>query len=67
MRRHCRLEAGATRRLAEEENQRERDKRQDHQQLEIIDIGDDLRLRRDRGIERGAPRRRIWAPSPKPL
>jgi hypothetical protein len=47
--------AGAARRLAEEQNKRQRDKCQDHQQFEIVDIGDDLRLRRDGRIERGTP------------
>ena len=54
--------AATGRRLAEEQNQRERDKRQDHQQHEIVNIPDDLRLRGDGGIERGPPRRRVQAP-----
>src|SRR5258708_4611413 len=33
--------------------QRDRGERDDHQQLEIIDVGKDLRLLRDHGVERG--------------
>src|SRR5712671_5505358 len=41
-------------RLLEDEEQRDHGERRDHQQLEIIDICNDLGLRRDHGIEGGA-------------
>src|SRR5215471_11347975 len=41
-------------RLLEDEDQRKRRERRDHQQLVIVDIGDDLRLTRDQGVKRGA-------------
>ena len=41
-------------RLPEDDKQRDRGERRDHQQLVVVDIGNDLRLLRDHGVERGA-------------
>src|SRR5271154_6870461 len=41
-------------RLLEEEDQREGEERQNHQQFEVVDVGDDLGLQCDGGVERGA-------------
>jgi hypothetical protein len=41
-------------RLLEDDEQRDHDECRDHQQLEIVDIGNDLCLPRDHGIECGA-------------
>ena len=38
----------------EDDEQRDHGERRDHQQLVVVDVGDDLRLPRDDGIERGA-------------
>ena len=54
--------AGTVGRLLEDDEQRDHDERRDHQQLEIVDIGDDLRLPRDHGIERGATCVGKWIP-----
>src|SRR3977135_2128275 len=49
-----RLIRAAAGRLLEHNQQRDHDKRRDHQQLEIVDVGNDLRLPRDHGVECGA-------------
>jgi hypothetical protein len=42
-------------RLLERDEQRDRRERHDHHQLEIVDVGNDLCLQRDHGVQRGAP------------
>jgi coproporphyrinogen III oxidase len=42
-------------RLLEKEDQREREERQNHQQFEVVDVSNDLRLQCDGSVERGAP------------
>src|ERR1700730_9695415 len=41
-------------RLLEDDEQRDHSERRDHQQFVIVDVGDDLRLLRDHGVECGA-------------
>ena len=50
--------SGFGRRSAQQQDEWEHGKRQDHHQLEIVDIGDDRGLNGDESIERGASRRR---------
>ena len=42
-------------RLFEEEDQRQREERQNHQQFEVVDVSNDLGLQCNGGVERGAP------------
>ena len=49
-------------RALEDNEQRDHGERRDHQQLVIVDIGNDLRLLRDRGVERGASGCGEWIP-----
>ena len=50
---HCkRMIRIAVRRLLEHDQQGKYGKYRDHQQLIIVDVGDDLRLLRDHGVER---------------
>ena len=53
---HCeRVISIAVGRFLEHDQQRKDGKHRDHQQLVIVDVGDDLCLLRDYGIERGTP------------
>ncbi len=54
--------AAAIGRLLEDDEQWDHDERRDHQQLEIIDVGNDLPLARDHGIECGATGVGKWIP-----
>jgi hypothetical protein len=56
------ITTSTSRRAAEKEDQRQGGERQDRQQLEVVDIGDDLRRQRYIRVERRASRRGKRAP-----
>jgi hypothetical protein len=53
---HDRLRRRRARRLAKHDQERQDRERRNHQKFVIVDIGDDLRLLGDDGIERSAAR-----------
>jgi len=55
------LPSRARGRLFEDDEQRDSDERCDHQQLVVVDVGNDLRLPSDDGIEY------VYFPTPYPL
>ena len=54
--------SAAAGRLLEHDKQWDDEERRDHQQLEIVDVGNDLRLLRDHGVKCRAPAGSRWIP-----